>query len=106
MINDSKPELRSNPLVTVIGAVAIGAIGAALLPKTARENKHLGPIGKHMRGRARNAAAAAKDVGKEHLDNLGINREAAATQLRDLAAKLGKAASAAGTAAAEAARKT
>jgi len=105
MTNDPKTTLEKNPLVTVLGGIAIGAIGAALLPKTKREDKHLGGIGRNMRGRARDAAAAAKDVGKEHLDNLGLNRDAATSQLRDLAAKLGKAATAAGSAAAEAARK-
>jgi hypothetical protein len=105
MNHESKPGLDQNPLATVLGAVAIGAIGAALLPKTQHEDKHLGGIGRHLRGRARRAAQAAKETGKEHLDGLGLNRDTATSQLRDLAAKLGKVAVAATSAAADAARK-
>ena len=105
MTNSSKSPIENNPLMTVLGGVAIGAITAALLPKTRQEDKVLGAVGKNLRGRARDAATAAKDVGKEHLDNIGLNRDGATAQLRDLAAKLAQAASAAGSAAAEAARK-
>ncbi len=105
MKNDPNNRLEPNPLATVIGGIVIGAISAALLPKSRHEDKYLGALGRNMRGRARNATAAAKEAGKEHLDSIGLNRDSATTQMRDLATKLGKAASAAGTAAAQAARK-
>ncbi len=105
MKKKTKANLEQNPLVTVVGGIALGAVAAALLPRTHREGKILGPLGRNMRSRARNAAMAAKDVGMEHLDNIGLNRDAATTQLRDLASKLGQAAGAAGSAAAKAARK-
>ena len=105
MNNKPKQSIEKNPIVTVVGGIALGAITAALLPKSKREDKILGPLGKNVRGRARDAATAAKDAGLSHLDNLGLNRDAAAQQLKDVAQKLAQAATAAGTAAADAARK-
>lgn len=106
MAKKAQANFQENPLLTVIGGVALGAIAATLLPKSAREDKALGKAGKKLRKRAREAAKAAKQTGLDHLDNMGLNRDFAATQLRDIAGKLGKVASAAGSAAADAARKT
>lgn len=105
MTNKPKKALEKNPLVTVIGGVTLGAIAAALLPKSKHEDKALGALGKNVRGRARDAALAAKETGLSHLDSLGLNRDAATQQLRDIAQKLTKVATEVGSAAVEAARK-
>ncbi len=105
MKNSPKPGIEKNPLMIVIGSAVVGTIAAALIPRSAREHKILGPAGRHLRKRAQSAADAAIAVGKEQLDNHGINRDAATAQLRDLAQKLGQTATAAGSAAVKAARK-
>lgn len=102
--NKARESIEKNPLATVLGGIALGAISAALLPKTRQEDKHLGPLGQKARARAKDAALAAKENGIAHLDSIGINREAAASQFRDLVGKFGEAVSAAGSAAAKAAR--
>ena len=76
--------VKTNPLAAVLGGIAIGAITAALLPKTSREDDMLGKVGKTARKAAKGAAQAARDVGKEQLDTLGVNADAAKSQLRDL----------------------
>ena len=105
MAKKTRETIEKNPLSTVIGGVTFGAIAAALLPKSKHEDKALGALGKNIRGRARDAALAAKETGLSHLDNLGLNRDAALQQFRDIAQKLVKVATEAGTAAVEAARK-
>ena len=45
--------LESNPLAAVAGGIAIGAIIAAMLPRTARENKLLGPVSRSVRATAK-----------------------------------------------------
>lgn len=97
--------VKTNPLAAVLGGIAIGAIAAALLPKTGREDEILGKVGKKARSAAKGAAQAARDVGKEQLDTLGVNADAAKSQLRDLVSKVGQAAGAATGAAADTLRK-
>lgn len=97
--------LKTNPLAAVLGGIAIGAIAAALLPKTDREDSVLGKAGKTARKAAKGAVQAARDVGKEQLDTLGLNADAAKSQLRDIVTKVGQAASAATGAAADSIRK-
>jgi len=104
MINNPKPGIEKNPFVVVIGSVVVGTIAAALLPRSAREHRVLGPLGRHVRRRAQTAAEAAKAVGKEQLDIHGISRDAASAQLRNLAKKVAETAAAAGSAAVKAAR--
>jgi len=99
MRHHPKSSLENNPLAIVIGSAVMGTIAAALIPRTAREHKILGPLGRHLRKTVQVAADAAYVAGKEQLDIQGINRDAAAAQLRDLALKLGQTASAAGSAA-------
>ncbi len=95
-----------NPLSAVIGGLAVGMIVAAMLPRTKRENKIAGKVGKNIRTRAGDAAKAAGSSARETLDSLGVNKDAAKNQIRDLAGKLGEAAKVAGKSAAETARKS
>ena len=93
--------LDRSPLIAVIGGLAIGAIAAAILPHTDREDDVLGTVGGKMRKTASAAAKAAKNAGKEQLDVMGVSADAAKSQFRDLASKLGKAATTASSAAAD-----
>jgi ElaB/YqjD/DUF883 family membrane-anchored ribosome-binding protein len=94
-----------NPLFAVVGGLALGAIAAALLPKTRREEDLLGKTGDRIRSTTSKAARAARDAGKDQLDAFGLNADAAKDQLRNLVEKLGDAAKSATNAAADSVRK-
>jgi ElaB/YqjD/DUF883 family membrane-anchored ribosome-binding protein len=89
-----------NPLAALVGGLALGALAAALLPRTQREDKLVGKAGKSVREKASSAAKTARSTAMETLDTLGVNADAAKDQIRDLAAKLGEAATTAGKSAA------
>lgn len=97
--------VEANPLAALVGGLAIGAIAAALLPRTQRETKLVGETSRKIRNTATNAAKTARDTAKEQLDSLGMNADAARGQLRDIASKLGKAASEAASAATDTIKK-
>jgi ElaB/YqjD/DUF883 family membrane-anchored ribosome-binding protein len=94
-----------NPLAAVAGGIAIGAIIAALLPRTAREDKVAGEFGRKVRSTAKKAASNARETAKEQLDALGVNADSAKGSLRTLAEKISEAATSAGSAAADTLRK-
>jgi ElaB/YqjD/DUF883 family membrane-anchored ribosome-binding protein len=96
--------IEGNPLAALIGGIAVGVLVGALLPRTKREEEALGPIATKLTEAARTAAAAARDAGKQSLDEMGINRDAARGQVDKLVDTAVKAASSAGTAAADAVR--
>jgi ElaB/YqjD/DUF883 family membrane-anchored ribosome-binding protein len=98
-------QIDSNPLAAVLGGLAIGAIAAALVPLTRRENELVGKTGKKIRDTAAKAARTAKEAGAEQLDALGINSDAAKAQVKDLVTKIGEAVSSATSAAADSVRK-
>ena len=92
------------PMVALVGGLAIGAIAGALLPASRRESQILGSIGARLNDAAKVAASAAREAGQETLDELGINRDAARDQASKLLDAAVKAASSAGGAAARAVR--
>ena len=96
--------LREAPLLTLGGGLAIGALLAALLPKTQAEKKLLGPVGGRITDTARNAAEAAKEAGREKLAELNITRDAGASAVQSLIDGIGEAARTSGKAALDAAR--
>ncbi len=98
-------ELEKNPLISLVGGIALGAIAAALLPKTERETKMLGKTSTRLRETASDAVTAARTAGKDQLDALGISTGAARDQLRDVITKIGEAATTATKAATDAVRK-
>ena len=73
--------VHSNPFAALIGGAALGALIGALLPRSKREVDTLGPMGRKINDKARNAAKAATDAGKATLDDLGINRDNAKAQV-------------------------
>lgn len=97
--------LEGNPLTALAGGLAIGAIIAALLPRTAREKKIMGPVSRSVKSTAKTAAKVAGSVAKAELVALGVSSDAARRQVRTLADKVGKAATKAGKAATKSVRK-
>ncbi len=97
--------IDKNPIVAVLGGLAIGAIAAALIPKTRREDDLIGKAGRKVRDTAKGAAKAARETGLDQLDTLGVNAGAAKDQLRDIATRVAKAASAATDAATRSVRR-
>ena len=79
--------IESNPEAAIIGGLALGAVIAALLPKTQRESEMLGQYGRQINERAREAVQAAKDAGRSQLEEVGLSRDAAKQKLNDLASQ-------------------
>lgn len=97
--------VENNPIVALAGGLAIGAIAAFLLPRTEREDRVAGNVGKKVRDTAANAAKAARSTGKDQLDALGLNADTARDQVKDLVGKLAKAVTSAASAAGESIKK-
>lgn len=66
----------SYPLAAAFGAVALGAVAAALLPASAGERRALGDLGTTLRGSARGMARNARNVGMDELEELGLSSTA------------------------------
>jgi hypothetical protein len=73
------------PLAAVIGGFAVGALIAGLLPRTGRENEVLGGVGGKINDTAREAVTAARDAGREKLDEIGFNREGLSERISEFA---------------------
>lgn len=96
--------IDANPVAAIAAGLAIGAAIAALLPRTERETKLLGPVGARVNGLAKTAAEAAKDAGKLKLAELGLDGESMRQQVSKLLDGAIEAAGTAGGAAAESVR--
>lgn len=96
--------LDGAPLLALGGGLALGAVIAALLPKTSTEAKLMGPLGGRISDGARAAASAAKDAGREKLAELNITRDAGKGAMKSLLDGLGEAARTSGQAAVGAVR--
>ena len=72
------------PLIALAGGLAVGVLLAALLPRTAQEDKLLGPIGEKITGSARNAVEAAKEAGREKMTELNLTRDAGSSAIETL----------------------
>lgn len=93
------------PLIALGGGLALGALLAALLPRTRTEDKLLGPVGGKITDGAKAAAEAARDAGREKLTELNITRDAGTSAVQSLLKGLGDAARSSGEAALGAVRK-
>jgi len=98
--------LDTNPMVALLGGLALGAVIGALLPRTEREVKVLGAVGDKLHDAAREAADAAREAGRDKLAELGISRDHARDTIKSIIDGLITAAGSAGAAAMDSARKT
>ncbi|WP_294195920.1 hypothetical protein [uncultured Sphingomonas sp.] len=94
--------LESNPIGVLVGGLVVGAAIAAILPRSQREKELLSGVGRKINAAAVAALAAAKDAGRAELDQLGLTPNAARDQAKSLFQGVLKAASTAGSAAAQA----
>ena len=92
--------IDASPVAALIGGLALGALAAAVLPRTRKEDEMLGGIGEKINDSARTAAQAAKEAGRDKLDELGINKDAALDKAKELAASAGSVVKESATAAA------
>ncbi len=72
------------PLIALAGGLAVGVLLAALLPRTAKENELLGPLGERITGSAKNAVDAAKEAGREKMSELNLTRDAGTSALEKI----------------------
>lgn len=96
--------IEGNPLGMLVGGLALGALVAAVIPRSQRERELLAPAGRRLGAALTAAVAAAKEAGRGELEQLNLTPDAAKEKARSLLDGLGKAASTAGSAAAKAGR--
>jgi len=63
-------QLAIYPVGAVIGGFAIGALLAAVLPRTDQEERVLGKTGRRLTGAAREAAQRGLDAGREQVEQI------------------------------------
>jgi hypothetical protein len=97
-------KLSGSPLLALGGGLALGALAAALLPKTRAEIRLMGKAGSRITTSARDAYDAAKEAGREKLTELNITRDAGASAVQSLVDGLTEAARASGRAGYDAVR--
>lgn len=93
------------PLSALAGALAVGAVIAALIPNSQRELAALGPLGAKARGALDDAFTAAKGAGLEQLTAKGLSSTALSSGLGTVVGSVITAALAATNAANESVRK-
>jgi ElaB/YqjD/DUF883 family membrane-anchored ribosome-binding protein len=76
--------IEEAPLIALAGGLAVGVLLAALLPRTRQEDKLLGPIGERITGGARNAVEAAKEAGRDKMNELNLTADAGSSALQTL----------------------
>ena len=96
--------IDANPLLALLGGLAMGAIAGALAPRSDKERELLAPVGGRIADAAKAALEAAKTAGTDALGEAGISQDNLRAQSSKLLEQLLKAAGAAGSAAAGAAR--
>lgn len=79
------------PLTALAGAIALGAVAAALIPNSTREIQALGPLGDRVRGAMDSAFTAAKAAGAEQLTARGLTAAATSTGVGALLGSIVKA---------------
>lgn len=91
--------IDSNPVGVIVGGLALGALVAAVLPRSAREKEMLAPVGRRIGATVTAAIAAAKDAGRQELGEVGLTRSSAQDRVQSLFDGVIKAATSAGSAA-------
>ena len=98
--------IGETPLLALGGGLALGALIAALIPRSKLEDRLIGPTGERIADGAKAAAGAARDAGREKLAELNITRDAGTNAVQSLLKGLTDAARRSGQAAVAAVRKT
>jgi len=62
--------IESSPMLAVAGGFAVGAVLAAVLPRTRQEEKLLGDVGRRINEAARDAAQTAAETGREKVEEI------------------------------------
>jgi gas vesicle protein len=91
--------IEANPLATLVGGIALGAIAGAFVPRSEQEERLLAPIGQKLSDTAYDAIDAAKETAKSEFDILGLTRDAARGQVSKVIEGVVTAVSSAGAAA-------
>lgn len=76
--------LEEAPLVALAAGLAAGAAIAALLPRTRTEERLVKPVANRARETAQSAYQAAKDAGRDRLDELGLTKERGSEAIRSI----------------------
>jgi ElaB/YqjD/DUF883 family membrane-anchored ribosome-binding protein len=85
-------EIDANPVGALVAGLAIGALAAALMPRTRREAETFGKLGSRINETAREAARAAREAGRGKLEELGLNADNAKQKLSEVASTTASAA--------------
>lgn len=62
--------VESSPMLAVAGGFAVGAVIAAVLPRTNQEARLLGDVGRRINDAARDAAQTAAETGREKVEEI------------------------------------
>jgi len=76
--------LDEAPLVAIAAGLAAGAAIAALLPRSRTEDRLLKPVTDRARETAQSAFQAAKDAGRDRLDELGLTKERGSETIKSI----------------------
>jgi hypothetical protein len=95
----ARDQVDGSPLLALGGGLALGALIAAVLPRTQAEDRMLGSVGGRITGGARDAFDAAKEAGREKLAELNITQEAGKGAVQSLVDGIAEAAKSSGQAA-------
>lgn len=66
-------EIEAYPMAAVAGGLALGALVAAVLPRTEREAQLLGSVGTRINEAARDATRSAVDAGRAQVEEITEN---------------------------------
>ena len=99
VIGTAGEKLQENPMATLVGGLALGALIGTLLPRSEREAALLDTLGARIGDAAREAIDAARVTGQDKLDELGLTPDGARDKVKTIIDGALEAASAAGKAA-------
>jgi len=100
----AREQVGGSPMLALGGGLALGALVAALLPRSKAEERLMGKVGSRITTSARDAFDAAKEAGRERLTELNITKDAGASAVQSLIDGLGDAVRSSGQAAVDAVR--
>lgn len=82
--NRTSDALDEAPLIALAGGLAAGALIAALLPRTRTEERLVRPYANRAKETARSAAQAAREAGRDRLNELGLTPDKGKNAVRSI----------------------